>query len=324
MLPFLSLFSCALQTVDLPSTELDVDHDDLVGAHDVREAVSSSPDQVLVRLPRAVDGFVELRAYRHDKGEVVWTGRPMSTFELGGERADLTLPIEPPALDRVGAETPVTYAISLRLTDRRGNPGVYVGVAEARVVYMPVATEAGPPKGWSLAVDHADGGVVSFPLSTLVYFGENLVGADTLDLAGFTHLRAGADSRVAVLTGVDDAPATYDGALTREWGVSLVTPPVLASWEDEALGGTALSVYTYEDIDGDGVLTTEEVTGEACSPFGPAIVTWYRYPHDLRAALTLVDRGLHAGWGVGTLGEDGYAPLPRGMERSLVIDAACR
>lgn len=337
MFPFLTLFSCALQSVDMPSelpaelpSELDGElpaelegGTGIIVTTDGREATSYVPDQVLTRLPRFIDGFVELRAYREDKDGVVWTGRPMVTFELEAEGANLALPPVPPAMDRVDALTPVTYAISLRLADGRGRPGVYAGIAEARVVYMPEA-EGDAPKGWNIAVGYGEADEAWFPLSTMVYFGENLLGPDRLALGGITGLPTGPETRIVVLTDVPGAPPAYDGALARDWEVPLGRPPADEALEDEALGGTALTVYAYKDADGDGAFTTEPVSGEACSPFGPAVVTWYQPPRDLRAALGLASLGLRGGWGVGMLDEDGYRPLPRSLERALVLDEACR
>ncbi|MDP2313963.1 MAG: hypothetical protein Q8P41_13735 [Pseudomonadota bacterium] len=320
MLIFLSLLACSPDPTQASAPDMAVD---VADSADARAPVSrTAATHVYSALPD-VDGFVEIRAYREVAGELVWAGVPLVSEVIDDATTRNALPAVPPPLDRLDPADPVTYAITVRATDRRGNPSVYLGIAEPRLVYVPVDPPAGAVVGWNLAVNYGEDDVTWLPMTQVLNLDENLVGLDGLDLAGFTGLTVGPDSRIAVMSSVAGAPSVYDGPFRLDWGVSLAAPPPTAALEDIAFVGTALTVYTYEDVDGDGLLTTEPVTGEACAVGGAAVVTWYQHPRTLHAAMSLAQRGLRGGWGVGTLGEDGLVAVPSERHAALAIDTAC-
>jgi hypothetical protein len=327
MFILLSLIACdssTSTTSDLSEAEPGEDTHLLeAAAISTGEDLSRGLATLSVQLPSG-EGFVEVRAYREELGKVVWTGASaLSLRELEGPRADLGLPLLPPAVDRVNLTSPVNYAISLRSATAAGYPGAFVGLAESRLVYIPKDPPAGAVIGWNIAANLHAAHETWLPLSRVVVFEENLTGGASLTLGGATDLPLGPDSRLASLTEVEGSAALSDAALGRTWSVSLAAAPDATALADTDHNGTALSIYAYEDEDGDRAYTDDGISGELCTPAGPGVITWYKPAGDLATAMWLDKHGLRSGYGVGTLDDRGYTPVPVDQLGTLYLAKEC-
>jgi len=326
MFILLTLIACdsSLSPVtDLTEAELREDTDLLDAGLTTGEDLALGLASLSVQLPTD-EGFVEVRAYREEAGEVVWTGgTALSLRELEGPRAELGLPAVPPAVDRADLTSPVNYAITLRSTTGAGDPGDFVGLAEPRLVYIPMSPPAGAVVGWNIAVNLRRAHEAWFPLSQVVELEENLTGGASLTLGGASSLDLGPDSRLATLTEVEGSDALSDAALGRAWSVSLAAAPDASALGDSDHNGTAMSVYAYEDEDGDRAYTDDVITGELCTTNGPGVVTWYKPAAELETAMWLEKHGLRSGYGVGTIDDRGYTPVPVDQLGTLYLAKEC-
>jgi hypothetical protein len=270
-------------------------------------------------------GFYELRAYRTDADGVRWVG---AARELGAVLADaqtVTLPRLPPRADRgVEWDEHVVYAIALRAEDADAEPGLYVGLAAERLVYVGDNAPEGASPGWNLARGYDSGEPVWVPVTDSVVLDENLFGAATLALAGGTTVAIEPGTHLDLAPSeASDALSAYDTPIAPDWSVSLLGPPPLEALTETAPLGAVYTLYAYEDVGADNVRTDEPLVGSVCFGTRAARISWYAYAYDLPTALALQSVGARAGWDLSIDTPNGPSSLPVDDHGALTIQATC-
>ncbi|MDP2309164.1 MAG: hypothetical protein Q8P18_24285 [Pseudomonadota bacterium] len=163
-------------------------------------AVATTPSELDLRFGSEAAGFYELRAYRMDAAGVTWVGAHSMLGAVRSDTESVSLARVPLQTDGAGGrgET-VVYAIALRAEDADAEPGLYLGLAAERLVFVGGSPPAGAAPGWNLARDYDSGAPVWLPLASRVVLDENLYAPASSDLASL-------DLPVAV----DDLPTALE------------------------------------------------------------------------------------------------------------------
>lgn len=288
--------------------------------------VGAGEAQLVLSFPPDVAGFWELRAYRLGGDEGTWVGTPYATGAVLTDRETLELGRLPPRADRGFDPTSyVTYAIALRAEDGGAEPGLYVGLAPERLVFVGEVPPEGASAGWNLARDYDSGDPVWLPMTDGVVIGENLYGHSTLDLAGGTTVPVVPGTHLDLATSdAADALTAFDAPITPDWSLSLGgPPPVEALTESEPVLGAIYSIFAYDDVGGDNTRTDEPLLGTACFHAAAARVTWYAYAYDLPTALDLQRVGARAGWDLSIDTPNGPSSVPVDDHGALTLQLTC-
>lgn len=296
-----------------------------------REAASYTGAALLeIQLPPGTsDGFLEVRAFRADGAEIDWVGRPLVLREIEGTREVVPLPIEAPRRDRLSADDPVVYAISHRAMDITGRPGVYLGVATTRLVHVRGEGPDGAVPGWNVVDGYGTGDDAWGGLDEVVYLDRNALASRTAELAGTSALEVTGSTHIVVAVSADpDAEVVLDRPAAEDWRLTLGASPSAsvfgtADAEEGAPLGSELQLFTYQDLDGDGLRADAPVDGRVCAGGDPAVLTWYEPAHTLTEAFALIEVGVRGGWEIFRDGEDGLRRLSEDERESLIVDR-CR
>ena len=345
MLIISSFFACAPSDYFTPISDVDAERIEVGDGSDLssdrslsgtRSAVDSTPVVLDIQLPRDMDGFIELRPYRlNEDGSVGWVGAALSSDAIEGARMSVVLPHTPPARDRLDLEKSVSYALTLRGMSAAETPSIYKGISEARIVFVGEETsEIGSP-GWNVVVGFDGPHATSTWLSPedTVFLSENIVTPRTFVLSGTAATSVTSDTRLVIATSGDaEAIVLADKAIDPAWSVgvggsgsSILAEVMGASEEGGGLTpvGMGFRAFTYEDIDGDGMRTSEPISGEVCLDGEPTMVTWFEPATTLDAALRLAAIGRRAGWDLIGVREDGSFPAAREDRAALTLEVAC-
>jgi hypothetical protein len=283
------------------------------------------PDESSVVLQIGAEGFLEIRGYGYGaEGELV-VASPFVTLPVrADEEIPVHLPVAPPLSDAASGQKYATFAIALRAADSAGQPGDYIGLTDEQLVFATSAGD-GVPAGWSLVENLGEEDEAWLTVDSGVALDASLVAEPALTLAGgsagdvspFTHLRAAASEAAGEASALDTP-------ITASWSVSFAdAPPEAARLTDTLLDGAFLTVFTYEDVDGDEARTDETVEDRLCVGPRPAVVAWFAAPADLGGALALEKLGVRTGWELLSDGGDGLVPTTEADRSSLTLTMSC-
>jgi hypothetical protein len=293
-----------------------------------REAASyTGAARLEVQLPAGTsEGFVELRAFRADGAEIDWVGRPLVLREVEGTRETVALPVEAPRGDRLSADEPVVYALSLRAMDASGRPGVYLGVSTTRLVHVRADGPDGAIAGWNVVDGHGTEGEMWRGLDEVVHVDRNAFASRTAELAGTSALDVTDETRLVVaVSAAPDAEVVVDRPAAEDWSLTLGASPSVtvfgtAAAEEGAPLGSEFELFTYKDIDGDGFRADAPVDGRVCAGSDPAVLSWYEPATTLTEAFSLIELGARGGWEIFRDAEDGLRRLTVEEREALVVD----
>ena len=341
MLVLLSFFACAPSDYFQPVSEIDAagmapDNSSLpadgASFDGERTVASITPTILNVELPREMEGFIEVRAYRTDEdGAVSWVGRALLREEIEGRRMSLVLPPDPPARDRTGFAGDIRYALVVRGVTASGAPGIYRGVSEASIVFVPGVIPEGAGTGWNVAFDYDSDAPDWHPTDETIYLDEGLVAPRAFELSGTSVAPLSGAARLVVATSDDpEAIIATDQPIDLDWnlvisgsGSAALAEAMSTSGVGPAVPGLGFRVFAYDDLDGDGVRTGEPLAGEVCLDGGPTTVTWFEPATTLESALLLDKMGRRSGWDIVGFSEHGSFPVASEDRERLTLELGC-